>query len=396
MVGMWFSKCLQCKGLSGALFSILASFVFSGPASVGHVVAWGTRFYAFCIVGDQRSIYGAGRSSYVNKASNCIVALMLAASLIGNGCAGVVMGSKPSGSGGTSPPPTNTPQPQLSATPMSARFPTVTAGTNDSQTITLQNSGTASVTISSAAITGAGFGTSGLALPMSIAPGQRATFNVMFTPSVAGNASGAISLVSDALNSPLVISASGTALAASALFSSSTSNLDFGIVLVGSTASLGVTLMNAGNANVTISSVLVAGTGFNVSGAGANTTLIPGQTATLSVVFAPSAPGTAAGSIAIRSSAGPVSITLTGSGGQLSSRTVALNWDPSTSDVVGYYVYRALPNGTFAKINPAPAVLTAYTDANIQSGQTYTYVVTAIDANNVESDYSEPVLAIIP
>lgn len=75
---------------------------------------------------------------------------------------------------------------------------------------------------------------------------------------------------------------------------------------------------------------------------------------------------------------------------------MALAWDPSTSDVVGYYVYRALPNGTFAKINPAPAVLTAYTDANIQSGQTYTYVVTAIDANNVESDYSDPVLAIIP
>ena len=53
-------------------------------------------------------------------------------------------------------------------------------------------------------------------------------------------------------------------------------------------------------------------------------------------------------------------------------------------------------NGTFAKINPAPAVLTAYTDANIQSGQTYTYVVTAIDANNTESDYSDPVLAVIP
>jgi len=55
-----------------------------------------------------------------------------------------------------------------------------------------------------------------------------------------------------------------------------------------------------------------------------------------------------------------------------------------------------LPNGALAKINPAPAVLTAYTDASIQSGQTYTYVVTAVDANNVESDYSDPVLAVIP
>jgi fibronectin type 3 domain-containing protein len=202
--------------------------------------------------------------------------------------------------------------------------------------------------------------------------------------------------VSDAPNSPLVISASGTALAATALLSSSVSNLDFGSVLVGSTATLGVTLTNAGNANLTISSVLVTGTGFNQTGVGPNTVLTPGQTAALNATFAPSAPGTTAGSIAIGSSAGAVSIALTGTGGQLSSHTVALNWDPSTSNVVGYYVYRASANGTFAKINSAPAVLTQYTDANIQSGQTYTYVVTAVDANNVESDYSDSALAIIP
>jgi fibronectin type 3 domain-containing protein len=91
-----------------------------------------------------------------------------------------------------------------------------------------------------------------------------------------------------------------------------------------------------------------------------------------------------------------VAIALAGSGGQLSSHTVALNWDPSTSDVVGYYVYRAMADGTYAKINSAPVVLTDYTDTNIQSGQTYTYVVTAVDADNVESDYSDPVLATIP
>ena len=328
------------------------------------------------------------------------MALALAASLIGNGCAGVVMGSQPSGMGGTpvagTPSATNTPQPELSANPMSASFPMVTAGTSSSQTITLQNAGTTSVTIFSASVTGAGFGTSGLALPMSIAAGQSATFNVVFTPTLAGNAAGSISLASDAPNSPLVISASGTALAATPLLTSSAGNLDFGSVLVGSVASLGVTLMNAGNANVTISSVLVVGAGFNVTGASANTVLMPGQTAALNVTFAPSALGTAAGSVAIGSSAGTVSIGLSGSGGQLSSHTVALNWDPSTSTVVGYYVYRASPNGAFARINPAPAVLTAYTDTNIQSGQTYTYVVTAVDSYNVESDYSDPVFAAIP
>ena len=341
------------------------------------------------------------KRSDTDKISKCLIALMIAASLVGGGCAGVVMGSNPSPNTGTpapgTPSPASTPQPQLSAIPMSASFPAVAAGSTSSQTITLQNGGTAGVTISSVGVTGTGFSTSGgLTLPMSVAPGQSRTFNVVFTPSSAGNVTGSISLVSDAPNSPLTISTSGSSIASTLLLSSSTSSLDFGSVLLGSSSSLGATLTNTGNANVTISSVLVNGAGFAVSGAGANTTLTPGQTAALNVTFAPSATGGVAGSIAIGSNAGTVSIALAGGGAQPSSHSVALSWDPSTSVVVGYNVYRVLADGTYAKINSAPVVLTDYTDAMVQSGQTYTYVVTAVDASDVESDYSDPVLATIP
>ncbi|MCU1242060.1 MAG: hypothetical protein JWO71_2786 [Candidatus Acidoferrum typicum] len=279
---------------------------------------------------------------------------------------------------------------------MSANFPGVNLGATVSQTITLQNGGTASLTISSASVVGAGFGTSGLTLPMSIAAGQNTTFNIVFAPSSAGNVTGSLSLTSDAPTSPLTISMNGSAIAATALLSASTNNLDFGSVLVGSSSSQGVTLTNAGNANVTISNVIVSGTGFTASGVGANTVLTPGQTAALNVTFAPSAMGSAVGAITIGSTAGGLTVTLAGSGGQLSSHAVALNWDASTSNVIGYYVYRALPDGTYAKINSAPVVLTQYMDTQTQSGQTYTYVVTAVDANTVESDYSDPVLATIP
>jgi P pilus assembly chaperone PapD len=341
--------------------------------------------------------------SDVNKTSKCLLAIVLSASMVGSGCAGVVMGSSPSGKGSTSapvtPPPPNTPQlqvPQLSATPTSASFPAVPTGSSNSQTITLQNGGTASVTISNAGVTGAGFSTSGLMLPMSIAAGQNTTFNVAFTPSAAGNVTGSISLVSNAPNSPLAISMSGSAIASTAQLSSSTSSLDFGSVLLGSNSSASVTLTNTGNSNVTVSNVLVTGAGFAVGGAGANTMLTPGQTAALNVTFAPPALGNVAGSITIGSNAGALSIALAGSGGQQSSHSVALNWDPSTSQVVGYYVYRVLADGTYAKINPAPMVLTSYTDVSVQSGQTYTYAVTAVDADSVESDYSDVVLATIP
>ena len=341
------------------------------------------------------------KRSDVSKISKCVFAVVLAAAVLTSGCAGVVTASKASGSGATAPP-TQTPtpqpqaQPQLSATPTSASFPGVAAGSSSSQTITLQNSGTANVTISSASVTGAGFSTSGLTVPMSMAPGQNTTFNVVFAPSSAGNVTGSISLLSNAPNSPLAISATGSGVISAPGLRASTGSLDFGSVLVGSSNSLGVTVTNTGNANAIVSSVLVTGTGFGASGLGSGTSVPPGQTAALNVTFAPSTTGGVLGTLAIASNAGSLSIALAGSGGQLSSHTVALNWDPSTSDVIGYYVYRMLPDGTYGKVNTAPLVLTEFTDANVQSGQTYTYVVTSVDADNVESDYSDPAIALVP
>jgi len=168
-------------------------------------------------------------------------------------------------------------------------------------------------------------------------------------------------------------------------------------VLLGSTNSLGATLTNVCNTNVTISSVSVTGAGFTATGVASNTTLGPGQTANLNAGFSPASAGAASGLITVNcSGASPVVIALAGIGAQASAHSVALTWDPSTTDVVGYFVYRALADGTYAKVNSAPDVNTQYTDTNLFSGQTYTYVVTAVDANNVESDYSDPVVVAIP
>src|SRR5260370_3286440 len=174
--------------------------------------------------------------------------------MVGGVCGVVVMGRSPGGNSGgsawgTSWPPSQQPQPQLSAIPMSASFPAVATGSTSSQTITLQNGGTASVTISSAGVTGTGFSTSGLALPISIAPGQNMEFNVVFMPSSAGNVTGSISLVSNAPNSPLTISTSASSVASTPLLSSTTNILDFGTLLLGTRSSLGATLTNTGNAN---------------------------------------------------------------------------------------------------------------------------------------------------
>jgi len=76
---------------------------------------------------------------------------------------------------------------------------------------------------------------------------------------------------------------------------------------------------------------------------------------------------------------------------------VALTWNASTSTVVGYNVYRGtLSGGPYVMMNSAPDPGTGYTDSAVQAGQTYYYVVTAIDAQGQESVHSNQAQAVVP
>jgi len=207
-------------------------------------------------------------------------------------------------------------QPALSVTPTSASFGSVVIGVSNSQAFTLSNAGSSSVTISQASVTGSGFTLSGLTTPLTITPGNSSTFSAVFTPTLASSVSGSISLVSDSPNSPLRINLSGTGVTATRLLGASPTSLSFGSVNVGSNSSLKVALTNSGNSNVTISGVTTSGGGYTASGVSANTTLTPGQAATLSVAFAPTVAGSASGSVSVASNASnsPATIALSGSG----------------------------------------------------------------------------------
>jgi hypothetical protein len=79
------------------------------------------------------------------------------------------------------------------------------------------------------------------------------------------------------------------------------------------------------------------------------------------------------------------------------SRSVSLNWVASTSDVVGYNVYRSMTaGGPYAKLTPSIVSGTTYTDNNVTAGQTYYYVATAVAAGDNESTYSSEATAVVP
>lgn len=92
-----------------------------------------------------------------------------------------------------------TAQGQLTVTPASADFGTVTLGSRKTQTGTLFASGS-SVTLSSASMTGTEFLLSGIAFPLTLSAGQSMPFTLTFVPQVSGPTSATLSFVSNAAN----------------------------------------------------------------------------------------------------------------------------------------------------------------------------------------------------
>jgi hypothetical protein len=82
---------------------------------------------------------------------------------------------------------------------------------------------------------------------------------------------------------------------------------------------------------------------------------------------------------------------------QVTAHTAILSWSPSTSVVVGYRVYRSTQSGmAYTLITPTPVSGTSFTDSTVVKGQTYFWVVTSVDAQFVESGFSNEVFATIP
>ncbi|HLW88714.1 MAG TPA: choice-of-anchor D domain-containing protein [Terriglobales bacterium] len=178
----------------------------------------------------------------------------------------------------------------------------------------------------------------------------------------------------------------------------SPSTMNFGSVAVGSqTAQTGT--LTAGSADVDVTSAAWTGQGYSVGGITFPVTVAAGKSVTFTVSFAPQASGASAGSISFVNdgASSPVVQTLAGDGAQAGAHTVALNWDASTSAVVGYNVYRGTQSGgPYQRLTSTPQAETSYSDATVLSGTTYYYVATAVDSKNAESVYSNQAQAVVP
>jgi len=285
----------------------------------------------------------------------------------------------------------------LAASPLSMNFGSIQVASSQMRYETVTNSGGSSLTISQATVTGAGFSLSGFTAPQTLAAGQSLTFSVYFAPSSGGTVSGALTLASNASNTSVSVSLSGTGTSPGQL-TVSPGAVSFGNVVVGTSQSQTGTL-SASVSSVTVSSATSSSSEFALSGVAFPMSIGAGQSVPFTVKFTPQISGTASANISFASNASSsfITETVTGTGASAIQHSADLSWGPSPSTVVGYNVYRSTtPGGPYTKINSSLDPSTLYTDSTVQSGQTYYYVSTAVDATSMESGYSNQLQMVIP
>jgi len=208
--------------------------------------------------------------------------------------------------------------------------------TSASEYVTLTNTGSATLGITSIAVTGTDASSFVFAnsCGTSLAAGANCSIHGHFAPAAAGALTAAVTLTDSATGSPQTISLSGTGVNPTTVSLSSTS-ASFGYQQVGTTsASDYVTLTNTGGSTLAIASIALTGTGASsfVFANSCGTSLAAGANCVIHGHFAPAAAGALTAAITITDSAtgSPQSISLSGTG--VNSTTVSLS---ATSLVFG-------------------------------------------------------------
>jgi len=186
------------------------------------------------------------------------------------------------------------------------------ATTSFAKSITLTNTGTIALAISSVAISG-DFAVSANTCGTSLAVGAKCTIKVTFKPTQVGPASGTLTLTDNANDSPQTVSLSGTGVLPATL---TPVTAMYATQEVGTTsAAKTFTLTN--NQTIALTSIAISTTGdFAVSATACTTSLAPRSKCTISVTFSPTTTGKRTGTLSVSDSAdnSPQTATLSGMG----------------------------------------------------------------------------------
>jgi cytochrome c553 len=236
----------------------------------------------------------------------------------------------------------NTPAPEVGLSQAALDFGSVTFGVRSiARTVTLSNTGTAAMTISSIASTSSEFAVTHNC-PSSLAVAASCVISVTFTPTNA-NVAESVVITTNALSSPnsIVLTGLGSTATMPALtWQPAASSLAFASTVVGVTsASQSLTLVNQGPGTALINSLGVAGadaSSFAIASGStcrAGLSLAPNATCSVVVSFVPGSTGAKTANLQIASNATPPGdVVLSGSGASPSTGSGTITVSPTTLD----------------------------------------------------------------
>ncbi len=195
-------------------------------------------------------------------------------------------------------------QPVVSLSPTSLSFGNQQVGVNSSaQIITLTNTGTSSLSVTSVKISSANttdFSQTNTC-PSSLAANASCTISVIFNPTKTGNRSSAVKIADNASGSPQSVAISGTGVAPVATLAPA--SISFKGIPVGSTStSTPITLTNTGTASLTVTSVMATGD-FSQVNTCTSAAIAVGGNCTITASFTPTTTWSRGGSIVITDNA---------------------------------------------------------------------------------------------
>jgi FG-GAP-like repeat/Abnormal spindle-like microcephaly-assoc'd, ASPM-SPD-2-Hydin len=242
--------------------------------------------------------------------------------------------------------------PVASATPTELIFtPQAVGSTSTPQTVTVRNTGTLAVSLSSVTIAGlnaADFAQANTC-GSNLAGGASCQISVTFTPAAAGNPVATLSVADSAVGSPQTVALVGTGLGP--VGSLSPSSVTFTSQYVGTSGlPQTVTLTNTGNGELTIASAATSPSDFGSLNA-CGGSLAAGASCAIGVFFDPTAGGTRTGTLTITDNAAgsPQTVTLTGSGQDFSVAPSATSSTTVTAGQTASYSIAVVPAGGFAQ-----------------------------------------------
>jgi hypothetical protein len=223
--------------------------------------------------------------------------------------------------------------------------------TSPAQGIALNNTGNSTLTISGLAFSGTNASEFAETdnCGGSVAAGATCTINVTFFPAATGNRTGTLSITNNATSppSPQTVALTGTATAPS--LSVTPLSIAFPAQYVGTSGlPQSITVMNNGNAPLSISSVTTSATDFGTLNA-CGSTVAAGSSCTIGVFFDPTASGARPGTLTINDNApgNPHTVALSGTGQDFSLAPVSRASTTVSAGQTANYTVAVSPAGGF-------------------------------------------------